>query len=326
MAELDDLVQPWLSVLEAHDRSQRTVTRYRAVLKRFLMWYESEERRALSLTDLTPIALQGYRRTLQKTEATSTVNIHVCALRAWCEWLATNGHLTENPALHLRQVRTTTAIAPRGLSDSEVNALLREAQRSRHPVRDYAVLQVMLQTGIRIGECAALSWRDISFGEKSGSLCVRAGKGDKARTVPLNSSARSALAAYIAPLLQVDATLRAVAQAWPSERSSRGNDPLWQSQMGGLLSESGIWRMMSGLVKLCAARNLLPADISPHDLRHTFAHRYLDEHSGDLVGLARLLGHSSLDTTAIYTQPSEEELAERVENSPLNAYGTTRKR
>ncbi|MBX0326579.1 tyrosine-type recombinase/integrase [Oscillochloris sp. ZM17-4] len=325
MAELANLVSPWLSDLGSRDRSPRTVTRYRAAVSRFLAWYEAEERRPLDLGDVTPIALQGYRRALQKTAATSTVNIHTCALRAWCGWLTAQGHLDTNPATHLRLVRTTAPDAPSGLSDTAVNALLREAQRSRHPARDYALVQVMLQTGIRIGECAALCWRDITFGEKSGSLLVRAGKGNKARTVPLNGSARTALASYVGPILEVELTLRAVAQAWPQLQGAHASEHVWRSQMGKHLTDSGIWRVITGLVRNCAARGLVPAETTPHDLRHTFAQHYLDEHPGDLVALARLLGHSSLDTTAIYTQPTADELADRVENLPLNAYDTLRR-
>lgn len=321
MAELAELLLPWLHELETQDRSPRTIKRYRAAIQRFLAWYEAEERRALTPADLTPIALQGYRRALQKHSPTSTVNIHVCALRAWCTWLTAQGYLASNPATYVRLVRAASPAAPGGLSDPQVNALLREAQRSRHPARDYALLQVMLQTGIRIGECAALCWRDITFGEKSGNVLIRSGKGDKARSVPLNGSARTALAAYAAPLLDVDATLRAVAQAWPRDPAPLAGAALWQSQMGKHLTESGIWRMMGGLVKRCAARKLVPAETTPHDLRHTFARRYLAEHPGDLVGLARLLGHTSLDTTAIYTRPSAADLAARLEELPLNAFG-----
>ena len=79
--------------------------------------------------------------------------------------------------------------------------------------------------------------------------------------------------------------------------------------------------MMDGIVVACAARGLVPEDTSAHTLRHTFATHYLDEHPGDLVGLAGLLGHSSLDTTRIYTQPTAEEIADRLERLDLNAYG-----
>jgi len=58
-------------------------------------------------------------------------------------------------------------------------------------------------------------------------------------------------------------------------------------------------------------------DISPHVLRHTFATRYLEANRDDLRGLAALLGHSSLDTVMIYTEPSLDDLAERMERVEL---------
>lgn len=63
------------------------------------------------------------------------------------------------------------------------------------------------------------------------------------------------------------------------------------------------------------------AEASAHTLRHTFASFYLRETPGDLIGLSTLLGHSSLDTTRIYGQPSAEQLAARVDRLALNACG-----
>jgi site-specific recombinase XerD len=81
------------------------------------------------------------------------------------------------------------------------------------------------------------------------------------------------------------------------------------------------WIKPQNLGRACAVRGLVPADTPPHSLRHTFATRYLVSHPDDLVGLARLLGHSSLEATKIYVQPTEEELAARVDRIDLNAYG-----
>ena len=61
--------------------------------------------------------------------------------------------------------------------------------------------------------------------------------------------------------------------------------------------------------------------VSAHTLRHTFALHYLRQSPGKLVELASLLGHESLDTTAIYTRPSTEELAQDLERSRLNVDG-----
>lgn len=80
--------------------------------------------------------------------------------------------------------------------------------------------------------------------------------------------------------------------AAPSERAAVG-------QPEGALSTRNISEMVEGLVADCASRGLVPAETTPHTLRHTFATDYLKDHPGDLVGLAALLGHSSLETTRI---------------------------
>jgi len=212
---LDALVLAWEVALREADHAPRTVTRYGSAVRSFLAWAATQERRPWTHADLTPIALVGYRRALQRTAAPSTVNTHLCALRGWCTWLETSGHLTTNPASRLKLVKRTPPDAPPALSDSAVNAVLRAAQRGRHPDRDTALVQLLLQTGLRLGECQALTWGDVLLGEKSGTVTIRAGKGNKARTVPLNGSARAALATYAADRLAVAPTLRAVAVAWP---------------------------------------------------------------------------------------------------------------
>ncbi len=169
---------------------------------------------------------------------------------------------------------------------------------------------------MRRSECAALDVGDVLIGERMGSVLVRSGKGHASRRVPLNASARLALAEYLGPRWGVEPTVKAVAAMWS------GRDPheaLWVGQRGRL-TDNAIGRVIDVLVVACATRGLVPADTSAHTLRHTFATSYLDTHPGDLVGLAALMGHSSLETTHIYTQPTQDDLSQRVERSALNAY------
>lgn len=237
-------------------------------------------------------------------------------MRSWCSWLFENGFLDENPALHLKLLGQVNADTPEPLPNAAVNALLRTARRGRQGKRDYTILQMLLQTGMRMGECQALCWQDITCKERKGTVLIRSGKGNKSRTVPLNSSVRSALVEYAASVLECEPTARDVARQWPHSHS-----PLWFSQKGNQLSSPAMWRVINKAVMECANRGLIRGSTKPHDLRHTFAHCYLQQHPGDLVGLARILGHESLDTTKIYTQLTPEELAKRVEQIPLNAYG-----
>jgi len=315
-ASLLALWQTWEAAMYAQ-LSPATRKRYRGVFQRFTAWFEAVERRLPELADLHPITLVGYRSWLQERHAASSVNVHLSALRTWCDWLVGQKHLNTNPALQLKLVRQQSRSAPAALEPKQVNALLRAAQHTRYPVRNTAILQMMLQTGMRIGECAALGWGDIALGERKGTVIIRAGKGNQMRRVPLNQSIRQALANYVAPCLAVENTLSAVAAVW---REQDPTAPLWQSERGTQLSGREISRMIQQLVQACAARNMVPADTTPHALRHTFSTRYLMRHPGDLVGLARLLGHSSVRTTQVYVQPTEEEIAERVSQIDLNAY------
>ena len=270
-----------------------------------LYWYESEEVRLPHLQDLTPIALLGYRTELQhgRGVSTSTVNTRLAGLRSFCGWLVEHRHLPADPASRLRSVGRQGTPAPKGLTDKQVNALLREASRSRHPGRDYALVQVLLQTGMRIGECAALDLEDISFGERGGSVTIRAGKGNKARSVPLNASARQALAGYVAPTLRVEPTVPAVVRAWPRRRRGAEGTPLWGSQKGGRLSAQAMRRVLDCLVRDCSARGLVPPDASAHTLRHTFAMFYLRDNPGDVIRLATLLGQTHSTPPASTASP-----------------------
>jgi site-specific recombinase XerC len=245
------------------------------------------------------------------------VNVHICALRSLCAWLVEQGQLERSPAQRLKAVGTTKPLAPKALKPAQVNALLRAAQQTRHAARDYALLQLMIQTGLRTSECAALRFEDIQLSERQGQLVDRAGKGNKSRTVPLNASARQALADYLGPRWGLEPTLKLVAAAWPQRPV---NEPLWASQKGGALSMRSISELVEGMVADCATRGLVPQETPPHTLRHTFATNYLKDHPGDLVSLAALLGHSTLETTRIYMQPTADDLAQRVEQTRLNAY------
>lgn len=316
------MIEQWSRSLVDDDRSTHTIRLYRSTAYGFMRWYVSEELRPFALDDLTPTVLVGYRNYLQhqQLKATSTVNAHIAALRAWCFWLHDRGYVLTNPAARLKSIGRQAPVAPRGLSDRAMNALVRETQRTRYPERDYAIVQVLLQTGMRIGECAMLNMEDVILGERSGSALIRGGKGNKARTVPLNSSARQALVVYSAQMLGVEPTIKAVVNRWPQRPSTAGPTPLWRSQKRQRLSTSAIRRMIDHLVQSCAARKLVPPETSAHTLRHTFAMHYLKDNPGDLIGLANLLGHSSLDTTRIYGQPTSEQLAARVERLNVNAY------
>src|SRR5215469_2547532 len=271
-----ELLDLWQHHLQEHDRSVGTVKKYTHAVVRFLHWYEREEQAPLQLSTLTPIALIGYRNELQheQRKSTSTVNLQLSALRAWCGWMTEQGYLAADPAAHVKLIGGGGSSKRSGLKSAQVNALLRQAQESREKERNYAIVQVLLQTGIRLSECAALTFEDITFGERGGLLRVRAGKGNKARSVPLNATAREALALYVAPRLGIEkSSLKAVARDWPRPKSPQAHEPIFLSQKGGAITTSAMGQMIAGIVK--TAGGLVPEETSAHTLRHTFARSYL---------------------------------------------------
>lgn len=226
----------------------------------------------------------------------ASVNRKLEALRRFCRWAHTTGKLRSNVAAELKLTRAPRGMRPKGLLAPEVQALLRAAGQSRRALRrrNYAIVQLLLQAGLRVSEAAALRIDDLEIRERQGNVRI-CGKGNKERQVPLNTTARRALQAYL------------------DERDDTGTrDPVFLSDTGAALSVRSI---QSLIAELALRAPIVRIPVSAHTLRHTFALGYIKQNPGKLVELATLLGHESLDTTAIYVLPSEEDLAADVERS-----------
>ena len=113
---IDALLDLWFADLLANDLASGTVRRYKSAIKSFLAWYDKEEQRRLTLEQLSPITLIGYRNFLQHTQkrATSTVNGHISALRTWCAWLTEEHYLETNPAKRIKLVGRQEASSREG--------------------------------------------------------------------------------------------------------------------------------------------------------------------------------------------------------------------
>jgi integrase/recombinase XerC len=147
-----------------------------------------------------------------------------------------------------------------------------------------------------VGEVAALRIGDLTMHARSGVVRVRDGKGRKQRDVPLNSHARRALQLYL-----------------QGREPRRDEDYVFLSERGG--KPLSLRTMQATISELARRAKITRIPVSPHTMRHCFALRYLRHNPGKLVELATLLGHESLDTTAVYTRPSAEELAADLEKS-----------
>ena len=224
-----------------------------------------------------------------KRASPSTVNRKLAALSRFFKWALSQGYVRTDPTEGIRGLRRER-LRPRALSPQELCRFLRAVHRGGN-VRDIALVELLVGTGLRASELLNLTRGDISLGQRSGFVTVRCGKGATHRRVPIPAPARRALREYL-----------------EAHHNMGPDDPLWVGQRGALTTESGIYRLLAKYARLAGA-----PEFGPHTLRHTFAIRYLEANPGDLRGLASLLGHASLNTVMIYTEPTSEALAERVE-------------
>jgi site-specific recombinase XerD len=286
------------------DMSPRTVSGYRHDLETFLRWYSESRAATAVLGDLSTVDLINFRQHLVKVQRLkpATVNRRLQALRRLCRWATRRGWLAEDPSQEVKTIRVQARRQPIGLHEPEAHALLRVAGQSGHGLarRNYALMQLMVQTGLRVSEVASLLVDDATVHARSGSIRVREGKGRKARDVPLNATAR-----------------RAVRQYLESREEVTPDEALFFSKRGTPMSIRSVQAVVTELGRRAKIERVR---VSAHTLRHTFALNYLKHNPGKLVELASLLGHESLDTTAIYTRPSAEDLAADLERSPLNVY------
>lgn len=229
--------------------------------------------------------------------APASANRHLAAIRAYVAWARSQGLLTLDPMEGVHGVAEQEH-APRWLTRAERGKLLRALELAvngartpswrRQALRDMAMVALLLEAGLRVGEACALEVADLELGERSGQVLVRAGKGDKRRLVPLNAEARRAL------------------REWFAVRGESDSPFLFLGKGGKKLTPSGVERRLREIGRQAGV------EVTPHMLRHTFA-KSLVEAGVSLEKVAALLGHDSLDTTKVYLTPSIAVLQEAVE-------------
>jgi len=209
---MSQYLKEFVAYLQVQDRSPHTVTAYRRDVSAFLDWVAEQVGR--EVVEVTPFDVQKYRDHLVALgRKPAGVNRRLASLRAFFAWMVQTGQAATNPAAGVKGVRRARRV-PKALTSQEVYRLRREAAARRQVAgakagpgrvtltvvnarRDEALLNLLLYTGLRVGEAAALRVEDVVLNERSGKVIVRAGKGRKYREVPLHKAAREALKAYL---------------------------------------------------------------------------------------------------------------------------------
>jgi integrase/recombinase XerC len=274
-------------VREERRYSEETARAYRADLDRFAAFWEGEfgesggSRAPLSRVDT--LAVRSYMASLHRAGLKNrSLARHLSTLRSFFRWAGREGHLAENPARGLPSPRLPRTL-PRALTMPDTEDLLAAPPEGPFPERDRALFELLYAAGLRVSEAAGLDVEDVDFGSR---LVRVLGKGRKERIVPFGEEAEDALRAY----------LPARARRRAAGAGEETGEPLFVNARGGRLTPRSMARLLKARLRAAG----LPADISPHALRHTFA-THLLQAGADLRAIQELLGHSSLSTTQKYT-------------------------
>jgi len=259
--------------LEAKNRSESTVIAYAKDIEQLLNYFSKIG--INSLDKVTIEDLEGYRQNLQDNNYTpKSVSRKINSTRTFFRYLLDHGYIPDNVSEKLAHPRFELK-PPRVLSEMEYRAL---RDVSRVDIRLYSIVEILLQTGIRIGELAALSIEDIrkSKDGKIDFLYIKAAGSHPSRKVPLNKSAKKALDDYILV------------------RPETEDDTVFVTKNGRPLLVRNIRTAIDKSFERAGIKNA-----KVNDLRNTFIAHHLANGVG-LPTVSKLVGHKRLSTTEKY--------------------------
>lgn len=284
-AAIDDFAEYALLV---KGRSAATVKGYRSDLATLVDF-------APTFDEFTLVNLRGWLAdAMRKGLARSTMARRTAAARAFSTWSYEHGHLESDIAARLvtpKVNRHLPDVVSPAKADQLVEAEINPDAGSPEAARDRAMLELLYATGMRVAELTGLDVGDVDTNK---GLARVTGKGNKQRVVPFGESAAEALAVWMGR--------RGELASGQTGRGEPGNSALFLGSRGGRIDQRQVRRVVER-----AAQRSGDSDLSPHALRHSAATHML-EGGADLRVVQELLGHSSLQTTQIYTHVSAQRL------------------
>ena len=282
-----DTLNDFLTYLTAEKGlSKNTIEAYAFDLKKFDEFLSSKDI-TLSLFKRSDIVDFIDRLRYEGYSASSICRI-ISSIKGLCKYKIIENIVQEDPAENLQSPKKWERL-PKALSISEVKSLFEKSitENSRNPaaVRDYVMIELLYSSGLRVSELVSLRFEDIHF--DAGFLRV-IGKGSKERIVPVSMRALEKIKNYM-KRERVD-ILKKKTSAY-----------LFVTSRGGPMTRQRFWQTISKTGKK------LGIPLSPHTMRHSFA-THLLEGGADLRSLQKMLGHSDISTTQVYTKVTTDRL------------------
>jgi integrase/recombinase XerD len=280
-----DLIDTFINYLRVTNKSNETLIGYRKELTYFLNFAQANLNCRIYIEDITIDLLEEYLVYLKdiKKCQPATVNRAVHVLRSFYNYLVKRELYNRNIAAMLEPVKLQQK--ERGyLKESEFKGLI--DQISNKLV--YVIITTLYYTGLRISECLNLTINNVDMQNKL--IHVIAGKGNKDRSIPINEKLHIKLTEYLKDIRPISNSLN-----------------FFASETSGKVSREYINKAL----KKATIKSGITLNVTCHILRHSFATNLVTKNV-NIVHIQKLLGHSSLNVTSIYTHTSLPELQKSV--------------
>jgi integrase/recombinase XerC len=282
----------FLKALEGQNFSPKTLRAYGDDLTQFLRFVEKTRVDWDSPTRFARADIEGFMQYLAAQRRSGVTRVRkLAAIRKFFTFLEENKILAANPANAVKGARREEK-EPNILFKEQYKALLYEASDN---IRDYAIIQTFLQTGIRLSELVNLHVEDLDFEHRI--LTVRQGKGKKDRQIPLVDEAVKALRNYL---------------RYRNTELILDDDTFFLAKNGTSMNVSTVKYLVAKYVKKAGIRK----KVSVHTLRHTFGAHKADKHMS-LATLQELMGHKKKETTLKYIHLAKTNLRTEMAQTAL---------
>lgn len=293
---ISECFEEFLDYLSAEKNiSYHTKTNYRSDFKIFLYFLHINGIKSDLQTITTPI-IRKYLSYLknEKEYKNQSMRRKIHSLSSFFKFLLEQEYIYKNPMNPVHAPKLEGRI-PIYLNKNEIDLLINTAMKfgKENALHDKCFLKTIAFTGMRRQEALALDWDDIDFGNSV--VKIRKGKGKKERIVPLPESLSSDLWAYLQTRLPLS------------------TQAVFISNAGNRLTPSPAQNRFNKYIKKAG---LSGKGYTIHKLRHSYA-SLLVQNNADLLSVQKLLGHSDLNSTKVYTHINTEHLKKQVDKLPF---------
>lgn len=291
----ESLIDAWGVYLRANLAvSEHTLRAYVSDLRAFIVYCQVDELSTENIRSVVTLrAIRAWLASLvQQGKSRATISRRTASIRSFTAWAYRRGYLDSDPGLLVTSARGDQKL-PQVQTPSDTAELLSYAatrtreENSPAAIRDWAILETIYATGIRVSEVCSLDTTSI---DQQGMTLRVIGKGNKERVVPFTRACLSALQAWLS-------------HGRPSLAIPEAGRALFVGDKGRRIDPRVIRAMIH---RMCAQAGV--RDLAPHALRHTAATHILAG-GADLRAVQEMLGHSSLQTTQRYTHVDAQRLS-----------------